>query len=83
MVLHYNGRTWSLAESGGFVEGGKLASDGAGGLWIEGQSSRAASRAVPLLSRPGHRPGPVGEPASVSQIPGTREALSGGWSPEP
>jgi hypothetical protein len=80
VVLHYNGRSWSLVESGGFVEGGKLASDGAGGLWIEGQSF--PGRLPELFHYSAGQvtdTGPVGEPASVSQIPGTREALSGGW----
>jgi hypothetical protein len=86
VVLHYNGSTWTLVESGGFVEGGKLASDGAGGLWIEGQDFPAR---LPELFRysagqvvgvvPGNGNYAPSVSASVSQIPGTSEALAAGY----
>jgi hypothetical protein len=84
VVLHYNGRTWTRVESGGFVEGGKLASDGKGGLWIEGQDFPARLPELFHYSAgqvTGVAPGNSAQSvnASVSQIPGTSEALAAGY----
>ena len=86
VVLHYNGRTWTLAESGGFVEGGALASDGAGGLWIEGRNfptylpelfHYSVGQVTAVVPGNGYFAPAVS--ASVSQIPGTSEALGAGY----
>jgi hypothetical protein len=86
VVLHYNGRTWTLAESGGFVEGGALASDGAGGLWIDGRNfptylpelfHYSAGQVTAVVPGNGYFAQSVS--ASVSQIPGTSEALAAGY----
>jgi hypothetical protein len=84
VVLHYNGRTWTLVESGGFVGGEALASDGKGGLWIEGQDFPARLPELFHYSAgqvtgvaPGNYAPSVS--ASVSQIPGTSEALAAGY----
>ena len=83
VVLHYNGHTWTrVAESGAFVGAEALASDGEGGLWIAAQNFPAR---LPALFR--YSAGQVtdanvsAEITSVSQIPGTSEALALGFQP--
>ena len=84
VVLHFNGRTWSrVAESGAFesVLGKPLASDGKGGLWMAGEGYPSilpevfhySAGKVTGVSVPGGA-----ELTSVSRIPGTAAALSGG-----
>jgi hypothetical protein len=81
VLLHYNGHAWSkVAESGAFVFGDQLVSDGAGGLWMEAQSFPGR---LPELFR--YSAGQVtasggsGDAFSVSRIPGTSEALAAGY----
>lgn len=81
VVLHYNGRSWTrVAESGAFVGGKALVSDGEGGLWIEAQGFPAR---LPELFR--YSAGQLtgvnlgAYVVSVSRIPGTSEALSSGF----
>jgi hypothetical protein len=82
VVLHYDGRSWTrVAEGDGFIAvGGNLASDGNGGLWIAAQDFPA--RYPSLFHYSGGQLTAVNLGAtslSVSLIPGTTEALSGGW----
>jgi hypothetical protein len=84
VVLHYNGRSWTRVAEGGFITGGQLASDGAGGLWIEGQNFPARLPELFHYSAgqvTGVAPGNSAQSvsASVSQIPGTSEALAAGY----
>lgn len=86
VVLHFNGHAWTqVAQSGAFaavnINGQPLASDGRGGLWIEGQSFPGrlpelfhySGGSITVVSVPGGA-----ELNSVSRIPGTAAALAGG-----
>jgi hypothetical protein len=84
VVLHFNGHTWTqAAESFAFatIGGESLASDGEGGLWIASESY--PSRLEGALFH--YSAGQLTEvnlgafAYSVSRIPGTAEALSGGY----
>ena len=84
VVLHFNGHTWTqVAESGSFatISGESLASDGKGGFWISSESF--PSRLEGALFH--YSAGQITEvnlgafAYSVSHIPGTTEALAGGF----
>src|SRR5689334_3872744 len=84
VVLHFNGRTWTrAAESGSFatISGESLTSDGKGGFWISSESF--PSRLEGALFH--YAAGQLTEvnlgafAYSVSHIPGTAEALAGGF----
>ena len=84
VVLHFNGRTWTkAAESGSFatISGESLTSDGKGGFWISSESF--PSRLEGALFH--YSAGKITEvnlgafAYSVSRIPGTAEALAGGF----
>jgi hypothetical protein len=84
VVLHFNGHTWTkAAESGSFatISGESLASDGRGGFWISSESF--PSRLEGALFH--YSAGQLTEvnlgafAYSVSHIPGTAEALAGGF----
>lgn len=86
VILHYNGHAWSRAGVGGFISsvGRQAASDGTGGLWISAQNPVGPSRLfhysagkVTLLFLPGSTGLPTAS-NSVSRIPGTAEAITGG-----
>lgn len=78
VVLHYNGHTWTrVAESGAFVGGEELASDGEGGLWIAGDNFPSYLPELFHYSAGQVTDAGLGaEIVSVSQIPGTSEALA-------
>jgi hypothetical protein len=84
VVLHFNGHTWTrAAESGSFatISGESLTSDGKGGFWISSESF--PSRLEGALFH--YAAGQLTEvnlgafAYSVSHIPGTAEALAGGF----
>jgi hypothetical protein len=84
VVLHFNGHTWTqAAESGSFatISGESLTSDGKGGFWISSESF--PSRLEGALFH--YSAGQITEvnlgafAYSVSRIPGTAEALAGGF----
>jgi hypothetical protein len=84
VVLHYNGRTWTrVAESSAFAAvGGEMASDGEGGLWIEAQGYPARLPELFHYSAGQLTAVDFGATSlSVSQIPGTSEALAAGFTP--
>ena len=86
VILHYNGHAWRRLGVGGFISpvGQQVAPDGTGGLWIPAQNPDGPNRLfrysagkVTLLFLPGS----TGLPTSsntVSRIPGTAEAITGG-----
>ena len=81
VVLHFNGRSWSLAAAGpGVIASGEtLASDGKGGLWM---TSDTHQNYQVLLHYSAGRLVNANEPfMSVASIPGTAEALGGNASP--
>jgi hypothetical protein len=84
VVLHFNGHTWTqAAESGSFatISGESLASDGEGGFWISSESFPSRLEGA-LFHYSAGQITAVNLGAfdySVSQIPGTAEALSGGF----
>jgi hypothetical protein len=83
VLLHYDGRRWTkVAEPVGFIAvGGNLASDGQGGLWIAAQDFPARYPALFHYSAGQVTAVTLGATSlSVSRIPGTSEALSGGWT---
>ena len=86
VILHYNGRTWSRVGVGGFISevGQQAAQDGTGGLWIPAQNPEGPNRLfrysggkVTLLFLPGSTGLPTAS-NSVSRIPGTADAITGG-----
>jgi hypothetical protein len=86
VILHYNGRTWSKVAGGPFLSapGQQVVADGRGGLWlsarnVEGPSLlfRYFAGKVTTVVLPTSTTFPAGS-NSVSRIPGTAEALSGG-----
>lgn len=86
VLLHFNGHAWTrVVEDGSFANnpGETLASDGMGGLWIAAEDF--PSRLPGALFH--YSAGQLTEvnlgatSISVSQIPGTTEALSGGFQP--
>jgi hypothetical protein len=84
VLLHYNGHSWTqAAESFAFatISGESIASDGAGGLWITSESYPSRLEGA-LFHYSAGQITAVNLGAfdySVSQIPGTAEALSGGF----
>jgi hypothetical protein len=91
VILHFNGRNWSRAAMGPFLSttGQQLASDGKGGLWlsagnVEGPSLlfHYSAGKVTTVTLPGSQGFPTASD-SVSRIPGTAEALSGGSTYNP
>jgi hypothetical protein len=84
VLLHFNGRAWTrVVEDGSFANtpGETLASDGKGGLWIAAEDFPARMPGS-LFHYSAGRLTQVNLGAasiSVSQIPGTAEALSGGF----
>jgi len=86
VILHYNGHAWSRVGVGGFISsvGQQAAPDGTGGLWIPAQNPEGPNRLfhyaagkVTLLFLPGSTGLPTAS-NSVSRIPGTAEAITGG-----
>jgi hypothetical protein len=84
VLLHFNGHAWSrVVEDGSFasIPGETLASDGKGGLWIAGESFPSRLEGA-LFHYSAGKFTEVNLGAfaySVSQIPGTAEALAGGF----
>jgi len=86
VILHYNGHAWSRAARAGFISavGQQFASDDRGGLWLSAENVEGPSllfhysagkvTQVTLPSSSGSLTGSN----SVSRIPGTAQALSGG-----
>jgi hypothetical protein len=89
-VLHYNGHAWSqVAESGsfgGYGVLGQVASDGQGGLWIPGPGASGAPAHLVHYSAGKLTAAKLPftdtkiNVESVAAIPGTREALAGGFT---
>lgn len=83
VVLHFNGRSWSRVAAGAAVVGSRqsVASDGKGGLWIVVDTHqnylrllRYSAGSLTTVTLP-----PGTGPVSVSRVPGTAEALLGGF----
>ncbi|MBV9382620.1 MAG: hypothetical protein JOY82_10470 [Streptosporangiaceae bacterium] len=90
VVLHYNGHTWSRVAQGSFGYGTQpsqqIAPDGHGGLWLPmpgvlGAPSYLLHYAVGRLTQARLPVGPQSISAdSVAAIPGTAQALAGGFT---
>jgi hypothetical protein len=92
VVLHYNGHTWAKAAQGNFDSygsGQQISADGRGGLWLPmpGASGAASSMMHFADGKFTRSPLPVsGERITieaVANIPGTTQALAGGWTHAP
>jgi len=85
ILLHWNGRSWSRVaqDPGAFSNGGAIASDGHGGLWL---ADVVSPHGRALLHYSDGKLTTVRMPStgmqvySVTRIPGTGDALAGGYT---